>query len=216
MAKITHRLGALALVLLPTVGCASAPAAPFDTLSNSNLTAFRLQNYEPPAQAAAPTQPGAMLPGVPPEVQQWIQAGAAGLQQLIPPGLLPPGLLPPGGAQPAQPQMAQVPRFPAGSQPNFRILAQTPVSNPDLKERLAELLGDPDSFDNRASPCEYSEMGLSFGGTPGGFPNDVLISFSCNRVIARNFAWPHPRSGMTPDTVKELASIVQELWPPGT
>ena len=69
-------LGSVVLSLA-AVGCAGQPAAPFDTLKTSNVTAFRLQNYEPPATAGAtPTAPGA-IPGVPPEIQQWIQQGAA-------------------------------------------------------------------------------------------------------------------------------------------
>jgi hypothetical protein len=89
-----------------------------------------------------------------------------------------------------------------------------------LKEQLAELLGDEDNFTNEHAACAYSEMGLSFGqgmpGQPGAPSNDLLISFSCNQIIARTFAWPHRSSGMDGDTVKELSSIVQKLWPPGT
>ncbi len=47
-------------------------------------------------------------------------------------------------------------------------------------------------------------------------PNDVLVSFSCNQVAARNFAWPFPNTGMTTSTVKELADIVSKVFPPGT
>ena len=58
-------------------------------------------------------------------------------------------------------------------------------------------------------------MGISFSPQPG-VQNDMLISFSCNQVIARTFAWPHPSSGMTPDTVKKLTQAVQKIFPPGT
>jgi hypothetical protein len=197
-----------------TLGCAGKPAAPFDTLKTSNLTAYRLQNYEPPAPAvgAAPGA-GAAIPGLPPEIQTWIQQGAAGLQQLIPPGLQIPGLTTPGAA-PA-PVADTTPRF-----HGFRILSQTQVLDPELKENMGELLGNEDSFDNKLARCApnvfYAEMGLSFTSGPGVQPNDVLISFSCNQVVSRSFSWPHPATGMKPDTVKELSEAVQKLWPQGT
>src|SRR3982751_6609778 len=86
----------LAVLSLAGAACASAPAAPFDTLKTANATAFRLQNFEPPTPApgAALPAPGAPIPGLPPEIQNWIQQGAQGLTQLIPPVLLPPGLVP--------------------------------------------------------------------------------------------------------------------------
>ena len=212
----THRalLGSALLLALSAVGCAGAPAAPFDTLKTSNLTAFRLQNYEPPQPAqgaAAPAGPG-VIPGVPPEVQTWIQQGAAGLQQLIPPGLLPPGMMP-GAAAPAAaaPAAAQIPRF-----EGFPILGQTQVVDPDLKDKLADVLGHDGNFQAGHANCMYAELGLSFSSNPNMPPNDVLIPFSCNQVGARNFAWPFPNTGMTASTVKELADIVSKVFPPGT
>ena len=65
------------------------------------------------------------------------QQGAAGLSQLIPPGLLP------GGAASILPAADTTPRF-----HDFRILSQTQVLDPDIKESLGKLLGDKDSFDN--------------------------------------------------------------------
>lgn len=203
-------LGVALLAASATVGCAGKPAPPFDTLKTANLTAFRLQNYEPPAAAApAPGQPG-MLPGLPPEVSQWVQQGAQGLQALIPPGLLPPGMLNPQQGAPAPaPAADTTPRF-----HGFRILSQTQVMDEDLKKELGKILGDESNFDNNHAACMYAEMGLSF--SSGGPPNDVLISFSCNQVAAKTFAWPHPASGMKPKTVQKLADVVQNLWPPGS
>lgn len=207
----------LAFSALSSVACASAPAAPFDSLKTANATAYRLQNFEPPPAvpgAAAPA-PGAAIPGVPPEIMTWIQQGAQGLTQLIPPGLLPPGLVPgaPGAAAP--PAAAAAPRF-----HNFRILAQTQVIDPELREKLGDILGDEGSYDNQYARCApgviYPEMGLSFGGAPGAQTNDVLISFSCSQVVSRSFAWPHPATGMKPDTVGKLTEVVQQLWPQGT
>jgi hypothetical protein len=199
---------------LGSVGCAGTPAAPFDTLKTSNLTAFRLQNYEPPAAAAAPAAgaaaPTLTIPGLPPEVQQWVTQGAAGLQALLPPGLLPPGV----GTPAAAPAAAEVPRF-----HGFRILGQTQVMDTDLKEKLGKILGDEDSFDNKNARCApgviYAEMGMSFTQGPGAPANDILVSFSCSQVVSRSFAWPHPATGMTSDTVKSLTEIVQKLWPQG-
>ena len=100
---------------------------------------------------------------------------------------------------------------------SFRILGQTQVMDPDLKETLAEILGDDDSFDNQYARCApnvfYAEMGLSFTGGAG--TNDLLVSFSCNQVVSRSFAWPHQGTGMKPNTVKELSEVVQKLWPQG-
>ncbi len=202
---------------LLSVGCAGKPAAPFDTLKTSNLTAYRLQNYEPPAATAAtPAAPGAApaIPGLPPEITSWIQQGAAGLQQLIPPGLQIPGLSLPG-APALTPAVDTTPRF-----HTFRILSQTQVIDTDLKESLGDLLGDKDNFDNAQARCApnvfYAEMGLSFGGAVGGQTNDLLVSFSCNQIVSRTFSWPHPATGMKADTVKELSEIVQKVFPQGT
>lgn len=208
--------GCVVMAALSSIGCAGQPAAPFDTLKTSNLTAFRLQNYEPPA-AAAPV-PGApatgAIPGLPPEIQNWITQGAQGLSQLIPPGLIPPGLIPGAPTAPAAPATASVPRF-----HGFRILGQTQVMDTDLKEQLAEILGDEDSFDNANARCApgvlYAEMGLSFTQGPGAPANDVLISFSCSQAVSRSFGWPHKATGMTPDTTKSLTEVVQKLWPQG-
>lgn len=206
------KAGCVVGLLALGTGCAGKPAAPFDTLKTSQATAFRLQNYEPPAAATPTAQPGA-IPGLPPEIQQWVQAGAQGLQQLIPPGLLPPGML--GGATPGTPLQAQpdAPRFPT-SQPNFRILSQTPVMDEELREDLGKIFGDDGNFDSTQANCMYAEMGLAWTSTMGN--NELLVSFSCNRVEARGFAWPHSNTGMKPNTVKKLSEVVQKLFPPGT
>jgi hypothetical protein len=213
MLKTSTLAFAAAATIATLTGCASTPAAPFDQLKSANLTAYRLQNFEPPAAvpgaAATPGAPGLAIPGLPPEVQNWITAGAAGLSQLIPPGLLP------GGAASVLPAADTTPRF-----HDFRILSQTQVLDPDLKESLGKLLGDKDSFDNANSRCApntfYAEMGMSFTSAVGSAPNDLLVSFSCNQVVSRSFAWPHANNGMKDDTVKKLSDIVQKIWPQGT
>jgi len=186
-------------------GCASSPVAPFNQLEKSNLLVFRLQNYDPPAPAQpAPGQAATALQGLPPEIQNWIQQGAQALPQLIPPGLL--NNLNPTTA----PAQQEGPRF-----YGFRILGQTQVADPDLKKQLAELFGTKDNFEAPKSACLYPELGFSFGPGPGSPSNDFLVSFSCNQVQARNFAWPHPYTGMTTSTVTGLTDIVKKLWPGG-
>lgn len=199
------RILLIATVALGASACASTPAAPFDTLKSANVTAFRLQNYEPPTQTAA--TPGA-IPGLPPQILQWAQQAAPALQQMIPPGLIPPGLIPglPGATGTATTQDA--PRF-----HGFRILEQVPVIDQGLKEQLGELLGEEDSFQTQHANCLYAEMGLSFSMNPAAPPNDVLISFSCNQVQGYNFIWPHPTTGMTSDSVKTLSEVVAKIFP---
>lgn len=208
----------LGLAGMGAIGCAGSPAAPFDTLKSANVSAFRLQNFEPPAAAAAtPAAPGMpAIPGLPPEIMAMAQQALPGLQQFLPPGLIPPGLLPGGTAAAPAPQVQQqeAPRFPM-SQPNFRILSQAQVLDPDLKEELAKILGDADNFQAEHANCLYAEMGLSFTNANGGPPNDLLISFSCHQVEARSFAWPHSNRGLKPDTVKKIVAISQKIWPGG-
>jgi hypothetical protein len=209
-------LGAAAL----SMGCAGKPAAPFDALKTSNLTAFRLQNNDPaPVVAAAPAAPGAapVIPGLDPNLQSSITAGVAALQKLIPPGLQIPGLALPGaaGVPGVTPVADTTPRF-----QSFRILAQQQVLDADLKESLGTLLGDPDNFDNTLGRCApnvvYPEFGLSFASAPGAPSSDLLVSMGCNQVVSRTFSWPHPATGMKSDTVADLSEIFTKIFPQGT
>jgi hypothetical protein len=198
-----------------SMGCAGKPAAPFDALKTSNLTAYRLQNNDPtPVIAAAPgAAPGALpvIPGIDPNA---IAAGVAALQKLIPPGLQIPGLALPAvpGAAPA---VDTTPRF-----QTFRILAQQQVLDADLKEQLGKLLGDKDNFDNTLGRCApsvvYPEFGLSFGSAPGAPANDLLVSMGCNQIVSRTFSWPHAATGMKPGTVEDLSEIMTKIFPQGT
>src|SRR5882724_13250092 len=94
-----------------STGCAGSPVAPFDSFKSAPMTAYRLQNYEAPPQVAAPITAPGQIPGLPPEIQKWVQAGAS----MLPPGLLPPGLIP-GATAPAA-TVDNTPRF-----HNFRVL----------------------------------------------------------------------------------------------
>jgi hypothetical protein len=206
-------LGCLSVVAL--VGCAGSPVAPFDQMKTANVIAFRLQNWEPPV-AAAPAPAGAPgVAGIPPQIQQWIQQGAQGLQQLIPPGLLPPGLMQ-GAAPPVlAPVVDTTPRFPVDSTPNYRILSQTPVVDADLKDKLANIFGHESNFQAQNGGCLYPEFGVTFQ-VPPQPANNVLVSFSCGQVQARNFAWPHPNTGLKDGTVKDLREVISKIFPPGT
>ena len=207
-------LGAAAL----SMGCAGKPAAPFDALKTSNLTAYRLQNNDPaPVATAAPgAAPGAapIIPGLDPNLQNTITAGVAALQKMIPPVLQIPGL-----ALPAVPGVTPIadttPRF-----QGFRILAQQQVLDADLKESLGKLLGDKDDFDNTLGRCApnvvYPEFGLSFATVPGAQSNDLLVSMGCNQIVSRTFSWPHPATGMKSDTVADLSEMFTKIFPQGT
>jgi hypothetical protein len=208
-------LGAAAL----SMGCAGKPAAPFDALKTANLTAYRLQNNEPPsliATGATPAAPGGLptIPGLDPNA---LAAGVAALQKLIPPGIQIPGLSLPGapGAAPALPAADTTPRF-----QTYRILAQQQVLDQDVREQLGKLLGDKDNFDNQYARCPanafYPEIGLSFASAPGAPANDLLISMQCGQVVSRTFSWPHPATGMKKDTVGDLSELLSKVFPQGT
>jgi hypothetical protein len=197
------------------LACASQPAAPFDTLKNANVTILRLQNYEPASAAAQPGAPAAapLIPGIPPEIQAWAQQAAPALQQLLPPGLLPPGLL----GTPVLPPQAQ-----AQAQ-GFRfhgrlVLGTAQVLDGELREELADLLGDEDNFQLEHQPCNYAELGLGWTTQPNMPPYELLISFSCNNIqAAQGFAWPHATGvGMKPKLVEGLTAVIQQLFPTTT
>lgn len=208
LARMTLRPTLLVALALSSsaVACAGNPAAPFDQMKTAQVTAFRLQNYEPPPQIAQPQQPQTpqLIPGLPAEVAKWAQAAAA----MLPPGLLPPGLIP--GATPAAappPQQDMTPRF-----HGFRILGQAPVTDASLRQEIGEILGLEKSFDQTYAPCSYAEFGFSVQNGFNQPPADVLVSFSCDKVIATNFQWPHKASGLTPDSANRLYKIIPKMF----
>lgn len=209
MLKTSTFAFAAALTVATVTGCASTPAAPFDQLKTANLTAYRLGDATAPAAATA--TPGAAptlaIPGLPPEMNTWLQQGAAGLQAVLP------GLLP-GAAAAALPSADTTPRF-----HDSKIFSQTQVLDPELKETLGDVLGDKDSFDNAQARCPantfLADFGLSFT-SASSTPNDLLISFRCNQVVSRSFAWPHPATGMTEDARKKIFEIALKIFPQGT
>jgi hypothetical protein len=187
-------------------GCAGSPVAPFDSFKNAPITAYRLQNYEPPPQPVA--TPGAampsLIPGVPAEIQKWVQAGAS----MLPPGLIPPGLIPGATA-------TTTPTAPADTAQRFngfRIIAM-PVNVTDQKQRdeLIDIFGFEKNFDNTHGNCVYAEFGFSFARIQQA-PADVLVSMSCDQVQAQNFIWPHKYTGLTPDSVNRLTKLAQQMF----
>jgi hypothetical protein len=189
-----------------TTGCASSPVAPFNTMAKGSVTAFRLQNYEPPtATAATTTATGQtqLVPGLAPEVNQLIQQGASALQQLAP------GLLPQLQTQQATATAVQdtTPRF-----YGYRILSQTQIMDSELREKLAGIFGVADNFEAPKSNCLNPDYGFAFG-SQGSPTYDYVVSTSCHQVQSKNFAWPHPQTGMTIGAEKSLVELVRQIWP---
>jgi len=207
---------AAGFVMLSTLtaetGCSSSLAQPFQQLKGQPITIHRLQNFEPPAAAAA--QPGASpIPGLalPPQLQQW----AAGAAALLPPGLIPPGMLP-GSVAPAAD--ASAPRF-----YNFRILGTAQVADAKLRDEVNELFGKEDNFEAPKQSCMYAEFGFQIGtagaptvqGAPpaAGTPADILVSLSCNQVELKTYAWPFgSKTGLKEDTAKKIIAVVQKSF----
>ncbi|MDP9152022.1 MAG: hypothetical protein M3O36_19025 [Myxococcota bacterium] len=189
--------GALVAVALASATACSPLSSPFNGMKDSQMTVYRLQNFEPPPQAQATAPSGFQLPA---QIQQWIQAGAS----LLPPGLLPPGLLP-GSTAPLVPPDA--PRF-----HGFRILAWQAVNDSGIKGDVLDALGHASNFADAHSNCLYAELGFAIAQPSNPTPADVLVSLSCEQVQAFNFAWPYPHTGLTPDAAKKFAAVAQRVF----
>ncbi len=186
-------VGGVALFALQ--GCGSTLAQPFDSMKNAPITVYRLQNFEPPPQQA----PTAQFQ-LPPEIQQWVQAGAA----LLPPGLVPPGLLP--GSQPAQAQQ-QAPRF-----HNFLVLGMQPVNDSKMHDELLDILGHSSNFVPQHDNCLYAEFGISIAQMNGAPPDDVLVSLSCDQVAGASFQWPYANTGFNADVAKRFVTVFKSTF----
>ncbi len=203
------KLGAT-LLFLSTIGCSGALSQPFANMKSQPVTIYRLQNYEPPAAAAA--APGAIPAGIPPQIQQWLSAGA----QLLPPGLLPPGLLP--GGTPMPNAAADVPRF-----HNFRILGSMAVTDKTQHDDVIDLFGHESNFTTPRQSCMFAEFGFQIGyaappgsgaaAPAGGAPADILVSLSCDQVQMINYNWPYGvKNGLTSDSAKKIVGMVQKAF----
>jgi hypothetical protein len=165
-------------------------------MKDSPMTVYRLQNFE---VSPAPAQSGAAGIQLPPQIQQWIQAGAS----LLPPGLLAPGLIP--GSAPTSPP-ANSPRF-----HGFRVLDYQQVTDPSTQGEVLDTLGHKANFQSPTSSCMYAELGFAIGRS-NSLPADILVSLSCQTVQSFNFAWPYEQTGLTPDSDKKFATIVQRVF----
>jgi hypothetical protein len=195
---------ALAAVALGAVTGCSSLSPPFDQMKSSQITLYRLQNYSPPAQAATPALGGFQLP---PQIQQWVTAGAS----LLPPGLLPPGLIP--GSTPAPPATANTQRFPPELGPNgFPIIAWQPVTDANVATQIINTLGHQSSFGAPPQNCMYAELGISIAQPNNPTPANILVSLSCQTVQAFNITWPYPQTGLTPDSEKTFVAITQQVF----
>jgi hypothetical protein len=194
----------LAAVGLASPGCATGGgglAQPFGNMTAAPITIFRLQNFEPQPQAAA--QGSGALGGIaiPPQIQQWIEAGA----HMLPPGLIPPGLIP-GSAAPAAQDSAQ--RF-----HGFRVLGWMALNDPKQHDEVLDILGHEQNFIPQHGSCMYAEFGLSIAQPNGQPPADYLISLSCTQVVSASPPpWPYPESGIPPETGKRVVAVVQRAF----
>lgn len=190
-----------------TAGCTPSLSQPFQGMKGQPVTIYRLQNFEPPQSGAS--VPNAAL--IPPQIQQWLNAGAA----LLPPGLVPPGLLP---GTPATPTAQDGARF-----YNFRVLGTVSVTDSKMRDEIVELFGKESNFQTPRQSCMYAEFGFQIGqpppaGTPQGAPvssppADILVSLSCDQVELKTYGWPYgTKTGLGPDTSKKIISIVQRAF----
>ena len=185
-----------------TTGCQGTLSPPFDQMKGAQMTVYRLQNYVPPNPPASSPSIGGMQ--LPPQIQQWISAGAS----LIPPGLLPPGLLP--GTTPA-PVQADAQRFPPTPQ-GFPILGYQQVSDPALANEILETLGHPANFQPPAQSCMYAELGIAIAQANNPQPADFLVSLSCMQIQASNMQWPYQNTGLTAESERRFAAILQHAF----
>lgn len=198
------QLALSAVALSAATGCSSL-TPPFDSMKSSQITLYRLQNYSPPAQQPATTAMGGF--GLPPQIQQWITAGAS----LLPPGLLPPGLIP--GSTPAPPVNASTQRFPPEMGPNgFPIIAWQPVTDPNIASTIINTFGHSSSFGPPPQNCMYAELGVSIAQPNNPTPANILVSLSCQTVQAFNIQWPYPNTGLTADSEKTFVQITQQVF----
>jgi len=201
-AAAAHGLVALLAMSAGTTGCQASLSPPFDQMKGAQMTVYRLQNYVPPS----PPQPAAALGGMqlPPQIQQWITAGAS----LIPPGLLPPGLLPGTSSAPVQ---GDTPRFPPGPQ-GFPILGYQQVTDPGLSNEILDTLGHSSNFQPPAQSCMYAELGISIAQANNPQPANILVSLSCMQTQASNMQWPYQNTGLNQESEKKFAGILQRAF----
>jgi hypothetical protein len=207
------RIALALLVAVSSTACAGTLTEPFNNLKDQPVYAFRLQPFEPPAPAAG--APAGLPIPIPPQLQQWLSAGA----QYLPPGLLPPGLLPGGTPTPAP---SNAPRF-----HNYVIIAQALVSDKKVHDDIVDLLGHESNWEVPRVSCQQYTPEFAFavgmppgssGGpvaapTAGAVPAEVLVSLSCEQVQMFNYTWPYgQKTGITADSAKRIYAIIQNAF----
>lgn len=190
-----------AVLLAGAEGCGGGSLAqPFEGLKTAPITVYRLQNYEPPQQAAA--QPGApALPfQLPPQIQQYWTA----IQSAVPPGWLPPGI---GGAAAPPAADASVARF-----HDFRILGWVPLQDQKQHDELLDIFGHDSNFAAPKESCMYADFGVSIA-QQGQPPVDILVSPPCGQVKSFGFAWPYGNNtGLSSDSDKRILDVMKKAF----
>ncbi|MFO0677398.1 MAG: hypothetical protein U0169_12760 [Polyangiaceae bacterium] len=200
MGKSVATIAGLASVACLTGCFGTKLQSPFDEMSESQVTVYRLQNFEPPqAQAGAAAPAGGIT--LPPQIQQWITQGAA----MLPPGLLPPGLVPGAAAATPAPDTS-TPRF-----ENVRVIAWQQVTDPKVRDEIVKIFGESKSFETSNESCLYPEFGFAMSRS-GGPPVDILVSLSCHQVRGANFQWPHANTGITAATNERIVNVVKSAF----
>jgi hypothetical protein len=199
--SLSLQLALAALTLGGATGCETL-SPPFSQMKGAQMTVYRLQNFVPPAPPASTGALGGMQ--LPPQIQQWISAGAS----LIPPGLLPPGLLP--GTTPT-PVQSDTPRFPPGPQ-GFPILGYQQISDPTLANEILDTLGHAANYQPPTQSCMYGELGIAIAQAGNPQPADFVVSLSCQQIQSTNFQWPYQNTGLTETSEKRFASIMQRAF----
>jgi hypothetical protein len=195
-------LAGLVLALADLPGCLSGGAGlaqPFGSMTAAPITLFRLQNFEPQPQPSS----GPLGIQIPPQIRQWIDAGA----HMLPPGLIPPGLLP-GSSVPVATDNAQ--RF-----HGFRILGWMALNDPRQHDEVLDILGHEQNFVAQHGSCMFAEFGVSIAEPNGQPPADYLVSLSCAQVQAAappGPAWPYPEVGIPSETAKRIVAVVQRAF----
>ncbi|HEY1693862.1 MAG TPA: hypothetical protein VGG39_16960 [Polyangiaceae bacterium] len=192
-----------ALTVAGSTGCMPALSPPFDQMKGAQMTVYRLQNYVPPAASAqqTPALGGIQLP---PQIQQWISAGAS----LIPPGLLPPGLLPGTTAPVVAPDAS---RFPPGPQ-GFPVLGTQQVMDSGTANDILDTLGHAQNFQPATQGCMYAELGIAIQQPNNPQPADFLVSLSCMQIQAVGVQWPYQNNGLTETSEKKFATLLQRVF----
>ncbi len=208
--NLRNLLGLTLLVAPLAAGCASR-TAPFDDMDQAQITIMTLQQPAPPPVAAMPGQPGGLIPGLPPGLEQLGQQAAQAAQAAgipIPPGLIP-GV---GGTTPTAPVPTQ-PQLPMFGSTGLAIASSMPLSNTDQRDELLDLYGDEDSFQQGNMGCNQPfGMGISMtrANQP---PVDLVVSFTCSRTQMVGANWPYPgKDGLTTEAYGTLSKIYTALF----